>query len=237
MKHQRNPAWTGGERSGKGAVLFDFDMTLVDSSLGITYCLNRLAGSFGLAEVTREEVISTIGHPMDKAMEMLWGRYEPAWMEYYRKYLVPLEYERIVPFAATRGALKKLLDKGLPLGVVSNRKKLLRAVESAGLGGYFLSVVGMDDVENPKPHPEPLWLSLRNLGSTASGTTLVGDSEIDALAARSAGIRFIGVSTGGTSPGVLSSAGALDVIKDISELARVLPVEQEGAFDVDRGVI
>ena len=123
MKHQRNPAWTGGERSGKGAVLFDFDMTLVDSSLGITYCLNRLAGSFGLAEVTREEVISTIGHPMDKAMEMLWGRYEPAWMEYYRKHLVPLEYERIMPFPGTREALTRLLDEGFP-GVVSNRKKL-----------------------------------------------------------------------------------------------------------------
>ena len=237
MEYQGNLAATGVGRDGLESVLFDFDMTLVDSSRGITYCLNRLAGSFGLAEVTREEVTLTIGHPLDQAMKMLWGRYEPAWMDHYREYLVPLEYERIMPFPGTRKTLASLLDEGLRLGVVSNRKKLLRAVESAGLGGYFLSVVGMDDVENPKPHPEPLWLSLRNLGSTASGTTLVGDSEIDALAARSAGIRFIGVSTGGTSPGVLSSAGALDVIKDISELARVLPVEQEGAFDVDRGVI
>jgi len=181
MKNQRSPAWTGGERSGTEAVLFDFDMTLVDSSLGITYCLNRLAGSFGLDEVTREEVTSTIGHPMDKAMEMLWGRYEPAWMEYYRKHLVPLEYERIMPFPGTREALARLLDEGFSLGVVSNRKKLLRAVESAGLGEYFLSIVGMDDVENPKPHPESICLSMSNLGSTASGTTLVGDSEIDAL--------------------------------------------------------
>lgn len=223
MKIQRSPAWTGGERSGTEAVLFDFDMTLVNSSLGITYCLNRLAGSFGLDEVTREEVTSTIGHPMDKAMEMLWGRYEPAWMEYYRKHLVPLEYERIMPFPGTREALTRLLDEGFSLGVVSNRKKLLRAVESAGLGEYFLSIVGMDDVENPKPHPESICLSMSNLGSTASGTTLVGDSEIDALAARRAGIPFVGVSSGGASPDVLLSAGALVVIKDISELAWILP--------------
>ncbi|HOG14260.1 MAG TPA: HAD hydrolase-like protein [Synergistales bacterium] len=221
MKHRRNPVRTG--RDGTEAALFDFDMTLVDSSVGITYCLNRLAGFFGLYEVTREEVTSTIGHPMDKAMEMLWGRYEPAWMDHYREYLVPLEYERIMPFPGTREALARLLDEGFSLGVVSNRKKLLRAVESAGLGEYFLSFVGMDDVENPKPHPESIWLSMSNLGSTASGTTLVGDSEIDALAAGRAGIGFVGVSSGGASPDALSSAGALVVIKDISELAWILP--------------
>ena len=235
MEYQGNLAATGVGRNGLESVLFDFDMTLVDSSRGITYCLNRLAGSFGLAEVTREEVTLTIGHPLDQAMKMLWGRYEPAWMDHYREYLVPLEYERIMPFPGTRKTLASLLDEGLRLGVVSNRKKLLRAVERAGLEEYFHSIVGLEDVENPKPHPDPIWLSVRNLGSTASRTILVGDSEIDALAASRAGTPFVGVTTGGTSLDVLSVAGALAVIEDITELIRILPGENRRATSTRAG--
>ena len=223
MKERKRLVPTECERRGTEAVLFDFDMTLVDSSIGITYCLNRLAGSFGLAEVTREEVVGTIGYPMDRAMEMLWGRYDPAWMVHYRERLVPLEYERITPFPGTREALSSLRDGGLSLGVVSNRKRLALAVERAGLKEYFHSVIGIEDVKNPKPHPESILLALMVLGSVAGKTILVGDSEIDALAAARAGVGFVGSATGGTGREVLWSGGALAVIDDIMELPQVLP--------------
>ena len=173
--------------------------------------------------MTREEVVRTIGHPMDQAMDMLWGRYDPAWMIYYREQLVPLEYERIIPFPGTREVLSNLREGGLSLGVVSNRKRLVLAVERAGLKEYFLSVIGMEDVKNPKPHPESILLSLEDLGSVAGEAILVGDSEIDALAARRAGVGFIGLATGGTSREVLWGGGALAVIDGISELLQVLP--------------
>jgi phosphoglycolate phosphatase-like HAD superfamily hydrolase len=57
----------------------------------------------------------------------------------------------------------------------------------------------------------------------AGEAILVGDSEIDALAARRAGVGFIGLATGGTSREVLWGGGALAVIDGISELLQVLP--------------
>ena len=50
-----------------GAVLFDFDMTLVDSSYAITECTNLLADAKGLARVTREEILKVIGLPIEES--------------------------------------------------------------------------------------------------------------------------------------------------------------------------
>lgn len=48
-------------------VLFDFDMTLVDSSWGITSAMNALARAVGLPRVSRRRVLRTIGLPLERA--------------------------------------------------------------------------------------------------------------------------------------------------------------------------
>ena len=47
------------------AVIFDFDMTLADSSYAIHHCSNLLARKFGLEEVSREVVLAGIGLPIE----------------------------------------------------------------------------------------------------------------------------------------------------------------------------
>jgi pyrophosphatase PpaX len=49
-------------------------------------------------------------------------------------------------------------------------------------------VVGEDDVENPKPHPEPLFKALDHLGVSAGEAIYVGDSVHDMYAGRAAGV-------------------------------------------------
>lgn len=58
------------------AVVFDFDMTLADSSYAITDCTNRLAQEHGLRKVTREEVLKTIGMPIRDSWLQLWGEFK-----------------------------------------------------------------------------------------------------------------------------------------------------------------
>ena len=200
------------------AALFDFDMTLVDSSYGITFCLNMLASCFGLPGVEREEVLKTIGYPMDHAMKMLWGYYDSSWTDHYRENLVPFEYERLVPFPGVPETLDILRSRGFAMGVVSNRTRLAPAVGSSGLGGFFQTLVGMDDVSRPKPDPEPVTTALERMGHRPGNAFMTGDSEVDAITAREAGVVFIGVTTGGRSSGDLMAEGARAVIDELSEL-------------------
>ena len=202
----------------KRAALFDFDMTLIDSSHGVTFCLNRVADAFGLKAVKRDEVIRTIGYPMENAMEMLWGSFSGSWLEYYRDKLVPLEHERLVSFPGVEKTLKLLAARGVAMAVVSNRKRLRPAVAGAGLEGYFLHLVGMDDVDMPKPHPQPLHIALERLGESSGRAVFVGDSEVDARAAKAAGVDFIGLTSGGRSRPDLIAEGALAVVDHFPDI-------------------
>lgn len=203
-------------------VLFDFDMTLIDSSFGVTFCLNRVAEVFGLRAVTRVEVLRTIGYPMEDAMEMLWGSFQPSWIEYYRDHLVPSEHERLVPFPGVAESLKRFQEMGIKMAVVSNRNRILPAVRSSGLEGFFHKMVGMEDVEFPKPHPGSILIALERVQGSPGSAVLVGDSEVDARAARAAGVRFIGLTTGGRSRAALLSEGACAVVDDFAEIISLI---------------
>ena len=54
-------------------------------------------------------------------------------------------------------------------------------------------VIGADEVVNPKPHPEPIEVALRQLGAPAEGALYVGDSVHDMESGRAALVRTAGV--------------------------------------------
>lgn len=193
------------------AALFDFDMTLIDSSFGVTFCLNRVAEVFALGSVTRDEVLRTIGYPMEEAMRMLWGSFQPSWIEYYRDNLVPLEHERLVLLPGVAASLRQLQENGIKMAVVSNRNRILSAVRIVGLEGFFSQLVGMEDTGAPKPDPSSIRFALQKLQASPERAVFVGDSEVDAEAAMAAGVMFIGLTTGGRSRAALLGEGATAV--------------------------
>ena len=57
------------------AVLFDFDMTLVDSSYAIHHCTKLLAGHLGFDQISREKVLSAIRLTIEDSWRMFWGEF------------------------------------------------------------------------------------------------------------------------------------------------------------------
>ena len=57
-------------------------------------------------------------------------------------------------------------------------------------------IVGGDDGQNKKPHPEPLLLVAGKLSLTPAELLFVGDSRNDILAARAAGCPSVGLTYG-----------------------------------------
>ena len=90
----------------------------------------------------------------------------------------------------------------------------------------FDPLVGMEDVEFEKPHPEGILKILTHL--KPSETFYVGDVMDDCLAARAASVPFIGVVPRDNPLAVELEAlfraqGAIAVVADINELEQVLP--------------
>lgn len=202
------------------AVLFDFDMTLIDSSYAITECTNLLAKAKGQRPVTREEVLAVIGLPIEKSWETLWGEgvVEPDWVQYYREHLRGAESVNYRLFPGSLEVPKILKEKGLGVGIVSNRRFARLAVEGVGMAPLMDVIVGLEDVQHPKPDPESVQVGIAKLGADARSVLYVGDTDIDMRTACAAGIRGIGVTTGNFNDTELLAAGAHRVCDDLYEI-------------------
>jgi HAD superfamily hydrolase (TIGR01509 family) len=83
------------------------------------------------------------------------------------------------------------LSRRLPLAVATNRGSSMHEIlDHFDLAGYFQTVVTSRDVPRPKPYPDMLLESARQLALAPDRLLFVGDSELDRAAAAAAGIRF-----------------------------------------------
>lgn len=201
------------------AVIFDFDMTLADSSWAIHRCTNLLAKEFGLKEVSREKVMEAIGLPIEGCWRLFWGDFRPEWLAFYRAKFRGEEQNGIKPFPNAVPLLEKLRAAGVKTGVVSNRTFARKVIDATGLSPYMDAVVGMEDVKNPKPKPDALYLGIERLGSSAGGTLYVGDTDIDMQTSVAAGVRGVGMTTGNFGAPALKEAGAWRTCGDLIEVA------------------
>lgn len=87
--------------------------------------------------------------------------------------------------------LAELRRRGLRLAVASSspRADVEDMARSCGIDGYLDALVGGDEVEHPKPDPEPYQRAMALLGLDAPSCVVVEDSDHGIAAARAAGVR------------------------------------------------
>ena len=91
--------------------------------------------------------------------------------------------------------LSHLHAQGIPMGLATSTRTAvaLANLRRANLDGYFGTVVGGDQVENSKPHPDVYLKALGALGIPATAAIAVEDSDLGIKAASAAGLRVIHV--------------------------------------------
>ena len=91
-------------------------------------------------------------------------------------------------------------------------------LEAKGIGTRFLSVGGPDAETPAKPDPAMLRRLMAAAGASAARTIVVGDMEVDAQFARSAGCRVVLIPSGSRSREELASVDADALLERIGEL-------------------
>ncbi len=86
--------------------------------------------------------------------------------------------------------LKKLHSDGVKLAIVTNggTAQFDRPAEFAALKPLFATIITAHDVERSKPHPEGIEKILTQLDLTPDDALMVGDTERDIMAGRTAGL-------------------------------------------------
>jgi phosphoglycolate phosphatase len=214
----------------KGAtVVFDLDGTLVDTAPDLTNALNDVLERRGHPPVSAATIRSTVGHGARVMIEESVRRIgaadaiEPMLAEFLRHYDANIAAESR-PYPGAVDALEMLAARGATLAVCTNKReylarKLLTALE---LDGHFRAVAGRDSFTVSKPHPGHLTQTIAQAGGLSRRALMVGDSDIDILAAKGAGVPVVLVSFGyGAAP--LDDARPDAVIDHFDQLSAKVP--------------
>ena len=203
-------------------VIFDLDLTLIDSAATITFGVNELAKHFKLPLKSKAEVVAAMSLSNDNLWQQLWGYTDPVWTKHFLDIVSQVEKDTLELMPGAEDLLFDLKRKGLRLALATNRTTPWRSLVTINLAKYFDTAVGAGDVLKGKPEPDMLLSALRQTGSLANQSVYIGDAPSDMLAAQAASMRAIGVLTGGHNRDDLISAGAWQVRQSVSDLRDLL---------------
>ncbi|MCS5495793.1 HAD family hydrolase [Cnuibacter physcomitrellae] len=208
------------------AVLFDIDGTLIDSNYLHVESFMRAFDEVGV-EMSTWRVHRAIGLDSSRLLEELLGdradevgdEVKEAHSRLYREL-----WPRLRRFDGARELLETLHGRGIRVVLATSApedelEELLRVLDCDDV---IHATTNGDDVETAKPEPDILGVVLERAGVAADEALMVGDARWDAVAAGRAGVRMVGVRSGGISEGELRDAGALEVHDDVAALLRSL---------------
>ena len=206
------------------AVLLDVDGTLVDSNAFHAEAWQRAFAQFGI-QVAYETALQQIGKGGDQLLPVFVPKEQLETtgesIEKFRKNLFQREYLKYVrPFRHVRQMVERMQDAGLRVAIASSASKeeLQTYKKIARIDDLVEEETTSEDVENSKPYPDIFSTVLERLGIEADEAIAVGDTPYDAEAAMNAGVRTVGVTSGGWKREDLERAGCIEVYRDVAEL-------------------
>ena len=197
----------------KLTILFDLDGTLVDTAPDLMTAHNHVMKKFGYSTRSVDEIRNLVG----KGAAVLIGRsiWGSAKKEFSRITDEKIKNEMVKEFISFYGKnivkdsklikgvlefLKWAKSKNISMGVCTNKQEhlaidLLKKIE---IYDYFEYVAGGNTFEYCKPDPRHLTSIIEIMNGDIKKSLMVGDSENDADAAKSAGIPMILIEDGYT---------------------------------------
>jgi phosphoglycolate phosphatase len=221
-------------------LVFDLDGTLIDSRLDLIHSVNAMLRHIGRPELDGDVIASYVGDGApalvrralaDTDDEAFFRGALEYFLGYYRLHKLDhtTVYEGIPETLAALAAGTCRADtpvrQGLPrrMAVLSNKpvnpSRLI--VQALGLGDFFVSVYGGNSFTTKKPDPLGVRTILRETGVAAEEALIIGDSSVDVLTGRNAGLWTCGV-TYGFAPHTLEEVAPDVVVETPRELGELL---------------
>lgn len=184
-------------------LIFDLDGTLADTKLDMANSVNATRAHFGLAALPNELVYSYVGNGAPVLIRKALG---PGYtdeevqraLEYFLSCYRDRMLEHTTLYPGVRESLDRLKAEGVPMAVLTNKPVRFsqEILNGLGVGGHFFRVYGGNSFEQKKPDPWGVEVLLAEAGVSKERALMVGDSAVDVVTARNAGIAVCGVTYG-----------------------------------------
>jgi phosphoglycolate phosphatase len=214
-------------------LIFDLDGTLVDSRVDLANSVNAMLRHYKKPELPDDVIGSYIGNGAPMLVRRSLGDPDDEsyvqeallyFMGYYREHKLDTTYVYDGIFHSLDAILASRNGAGnIKMAVLSNKPVVPSRgiVEALGLGKYFFQVYGGNSFHTKKPDPAGVATLLEEAGARPEETAMIGDSDVDVITARNAGIYSVGV-TYGLAPHTLEDAPPDVLVDHPRELGDVL---------------
>ncbi|MCA1028628.1 HAD family hydrolase [Cytobacillus kochii] len=202
------------------AIVFDFDGVIIDSKY-----VQQLAFSQGYFRVYKkqppyllfEEFLGYAGDSLENIFDKM--SLSSEMINPYRS-ISSKNISSIVLNEELINLIKTLKKEKIKIGLCTGKDRL-RTVEILhyfSIKNLFDEIICSDDIENPKPHPQPLQTLLIRLRVDRKKAFMVGDAVNDILCAKSVGTFSVGVLWGEGSKEILMNVQPNFLCSTVKEL-------------------
>lgn len=180
-------------------ILFDLDGTLIDSTDAILESFHSAFDAQNTPSPNDEEIKPLIGYPLDIMFEKLgiprdivWD-YVASYKEHYRE----ISTAKTILLEGAKEAVE-LASSFATIGIVTTKTAEYSQIlmEHFGIMHHFDVLIGREHVQNPKPHEEPILKAIEKLNTHSKEIWMIGDTKLDLISAKNAGVNSIAVSCG-----------------------------------------
>ena len=197
----------------KYTILFDLDGTLVDTAPDLMKAHNYVMKKYGYKTKTTEEIRSLVGRGASALIgRSLWGNAKDEFAKIEDKKIKTEMVKEFINFYGknicnestlingVENFLKWCKEKKISLAVCTNKQEHLAVdlLKKIGIYNYFEYVAGSNTFDYCKPDPRHLISIIEILSGDINKSLMIGDSETDANAAKSASLPIILLENGYT---------------------------------------
>lgn len=209
--------------------IFDLDGTLLNTLDDLANACNYALNKFSFPTHNVEEYKKFIGNgiyklveravPNNKKDKVTVEKVLKTFSDYYNEHMIDMTK----PYDGIVDILDELRAKGIKLAVVSNKKhEFTIEIVKKYFGDRFDIVFGHRENYKEKPDPTSVLEVIEKLNILKSECIYIGDSNVDILTAKNAGVKSVGVSWGFRDREELANEGANYLADNNIELLNII---------------
>lgn len=200
-------------------VIFDLDGTLLDTLEDLWNAVNFALRKTGMPVRSIEEVRTFVGNGVKRLMELAvpGGVLNPRFGEAFdtfRDYYEVHCNDKTKAYDGVLKLLKELKSEGYRLAIVSNKPdSAVKDLNRIYFQDLVEVAIGEKEGMAKKPSPDMVFAALKELSMSPEGAVYIGDSDVDILTARNAGLPCISVLWGFRDRKFLEESGGVQFAK------------------------
>lgn len=208
--------------------IFDLDGTILDTLQDLADSLNVILIRHGMPERTVGQVRQFVGNGIRRLIHLAVPDGTPPELEEqcYQDYLPYYQIhcaDHTRPYEGITGLLSALRSGGCRIAVVSNKAdSAVQSLCEQYFPGAFDYAVGERPGISKKPAPDSVNEVLQKLGFARDQAVYIGDSEVDILTARNAGMDSLTVTWGFRDEEFLMNSGAVRLVHRPEEISEFI---------------